>query len=294
MVGDWVCVNGKFVEKENAVVSVFDHGFVYGDGVFEGIAIVGKAIFKLDQHIARLYKSAQYLAIEPQVSQQEMTALALESARRNSVVDGYLRIVMSRGAGPVGIRNMDQLGAPTIVMIAQHEDRAQRMDVYKSGQGAIMSSVRRVPSEAIDAKAKTCNYVNNILAYLEARSAGVKSAIMLDTRGLVAECYAANIFAVANDKVVTPPLGSILNGITRQTVLKLCAELRIDHAETDLTPHDLYCADEVFETGSLAELKPIIRIGDRPIGSGVPGPVTRKLHTALRVLMESGTESVAY
>ena len=294
MIGEVICINGKFVEKENAVVSVLDHGFIYGDGVFEGIAIVGKAVFKLDPHIDRLYRSAKYLEIDPHRCPEEIREMALETARCNGVVDGYLRIVLTRGAGPVGIRNMDQLGPSTVVMIAQHEDRAKRADIYQSGQSAIMSSVRRVPSEAIDAKAKTCNYVNNILAYLEARSAGAKSAILLDTKGFVAECYAANIFAVSNNRVVTPRLGAILNGITRQTVLRLCGELGIDHAETDLTPHDLYCADEVFESGSLAELKPINRIADRIIGSGKPGPITRRLHGALRELMESGKESVRY
>jgi branched-chain amino acid aminotransferase len=189
---------------------------------------------------------------------------------------------------------MDKLGPPTLVVIAQHETRSMRASIYETGLGAIVSAVRRVPPQCLDGKAKTCNYINNILAYLEARHAGADTAILLDVEGYVAEDYAANIFIVAKGTVKTPMLGSILNGITRQTILDLCREHGRPVLETRLSAHDLYCADEVFETGSLAEVKPIISVGGRPVGGGRPGPVTKELHVALRELMESGSRSVRY
>lgn len=293
MIGAYVHIDGRLVEKEKAVVSAFDHGFLYGDGVFEGIAVANRAIFKLAAHLRRLEESARYLAIECP-SEDELRTATMETARKNELDEGYLRVVLSRGAGPVGIRNMDKLGKPTLVVIAQHEHRAQRAYIYEHGLKAIVCSTRRTPAECVDAKAKTCNYINNVLAYLEAKSAGADTAILLDTKGLVAEGYAANLFLVSAGVVRTPALGAILNGITRQTVIALCSELRIPCTETQVTPHDLYCADEVFETGSLAEVKPITAVGGRRIGKGEPGPLTRKLHSALRELMDSRSASEAF
>lgn len=293
MIGDWVNVAGAMRPKNEAVVSVFDHGFLYGDGVFEGIAVVNRSIFKMNEHLDRLLDSARYLQIDAP-DRAAIVAAILETARRNRLEEGYLRVVLSRGAGPVGIRNMDKLGSPTLVVIAQHETRAMRANVYENGLRAVMSSVRRVPPQCVDGKAKTCNYINNILAYLEARHAGADTAVLLDVEGYVAEDYAANLFVVAGETVKTPMLGSILNGITRQSILELCRQQGRTAIEVRLTPHDLYCADEVFETGSLAEVKPITSIGGRPIGSGRPGRVTQELHRALRELMESGTCSTRY
>ena len=293
MIGDWVNVAGAMRPKDEAVVSVFDHGFLYGDGVFEGIAVVNRGVFKLDEHLDRLLDSARYLQIDAP-DRGAILAAILETARRNRLEEGYLRVVLSRGAGPVGIRNMDKLGSPTLVVIAQHETRAMRANVYANGLRAVMSSVRRVPPQCVDGKAKTCNYINNILAYLEARHAGADTAILLDVEGYVAEDYAANLFVVVGETVKTPMLGSILNGITRRSILKLCGQQGRAAIEARLTSHDLYCADEVFETGSLAEVKPITSIGGRPIGSGRPGRVTQELHHALRELMESGACSTRY
>jgi branched-chain amino acid aminotransferase len=292
MIQDWVYINGQMRPKAEATVSVFDHGFIYGDGVFEGIAVTAGGIFKLDAHVQRLIESAGYLAIEaPEAS--VLRDAALETARRNGLREGYLRMVLTRGAGPVGIRNMAELSAPTLVVIAQAESREKRQSVYENGISAVLSAVRRVPPECLDGKAKTCNYINNILAYMEARNARADTAIMLDTGGFLAECYAANLFIVKGGVVRTPALGSILNGITRQTILEICRREALAHEETRITTHDLYCADEAFETGSLAELKPICSVGGRTIGSGRPGPVTRRLHRALRELMAGGSQSAA-
>lgn len=293
MIGEHVYINGGFQPKEKAQVSVFDHGFIYGDAVFEGVAVAEKAIFKLDAHLDRLADSARYLGIA-YPENGGLRAAAIETARRNGLVEGYLRILLTRGAGPVGIRNMDQLSAPTTVVIAQHEKREGRRHIYENGLSAIISSYRRTPSECVDAKAKTCNYINNILAYQEARAAGADTAIMLDIDGRVAEGYAANLFIVRDGGVLTPALGSILNGITRQTVLTLCEQLGLRAREASLTTHDLYCADEVFETGSLAEIKPIRAIGGRAIGKGAPGPIARRIHEALRGLMASKSDSVLF
>ena len=290
MIGDWVYINGKMQPKEAATVSVFDHGFIYGDGVFEGVAVVSGGIFMLDAHIDRLVESARYLAIASP-RRDALVAAAVETMARNELRDGYLRIVLTRGSGPVGIRNMHQLSGPTLVMMTQQEGRERRKAAYEQGLKATLSALRRIPAQSLDAKAKTCNYVNNILAYLEAQAAGADTAIMQDIEGYLAECYAANIFLVKDGVVRTPALGSILNGITRQTVLQLCDDLGLACDETRLTTHDLFCADEVFETGSLAELKPICSVSGRTIGSGVPGPITRQLHRALRALMESGKRS---
>lgn len=291
MIGDWVHVGGKLCHKAEATVSVFDHGFLYGDGVFEGIAVVNSAAFKLEEHLDRLLDSANYLAIAAP-GRNELRNAVLDTARRNELKEGYLRVVLTRGAGPVGIRNMDKLGPPTLVVIAQNENRAMRAAVYENGLRAIVSSVRRPPPQCVDGKAKPRNYINNILAYMEARNADADTAILLDVEGYVAEAYAANLFIVAAGVVKTPPLGSILNGITRQTVLRLCSEQNIRHQETRLTLHDLYCSNEVFETGSLAEIKPITTITGRPVGNGSPGPLTQQLHRTLRGLMEGGTCSV--
>lgn len=293
MIADWVHVDGALCAREDAKVSAFDHGFLYGDGVFEGVAVVNGAIFKLDAHLDRLYDSARYLAIDPP-SRTKLRDAILETARKNGLKEGYLRVVVTRGAGPVGIRNMDKLRAPTVVIIAQHETGALRAAVYANGLRAIVSSLRRSPPQCIDGKAKTCNYLNNVLSYLEAKDAGADTAILLDVEGFVAEDYAANIFCVRGGKVRTPALGSILNGITRQTVLSLCTENAIPFLEEQLTLHDLYCADEVFETGSLAEVKPITAISGRRIGTGKPGTTTQRLHKLLRDQMESRVHSVSF
>ena len=191
MIGEWVYINGEMRPKAEATVSVFDHGFIYGDGVFEGIAIACGGVFKLDAHIQRLVESAGYLAIKAP-DHSVLREAALQTARRNELREGYLRMVLTRGSGPVGIRNMDQLSDPTLVVIAQAEDREKRKSLYANGIKAILSSVRRIPAECLDGRAKTCNYINNILAYMEAKHAAADTAIMLDTNGALAECHAAN------------------------------------------------------------------------------------------------------
>jgi branched-chain amino acid aminotransferase len=288
LIADIVYVNGAFVAKDDAKISVFDHGFIYGDGAFEGLQVVNRHVFFLKQHLDRLFDSVRYLGFEVPMPQDKLRGLIVETARRNKLENGYLRPIVTRGAGPLGIRNMDRLGSPSVVVMAQHERIEERRRKWDSGITAQIVSVRRVPPQSFDSRAKTCNYINNILAYLEAQAAGAETAIMLDTEGYVAECYSSNIFCVKGGRLATPALGHILGGITRAALLRIAAKIGIEASETKLTPYDLLTAEEVFESGTMAEVRPLVRINDRKVGAGQPGPISARLHAELRRMMESG------
>ncbi|MCC7271390.1 MAG: branched-chain-amino-acid transaminase [Alphaproteobacteria bacterium] len=288
MIGEIVYVNGDFVRKDEAKVSVFDHGFIYGDGAFEGLQIVDGRIFMLTEHLKRLFDSVRYLGFEVPMTLDALRFVIAETARRNGLQNGYVRPIVTRGAGPLGIRNMAQLGAPTVVVMAQHESIEARRAKWNSGITAQVVSVRRVAPAGFDSRAKTCNYINNILAYLEAKAAGAETALMLDADGYVAEAYSSNVFTVKDGVVATPALGHILGGITRATLLGICRDIGVRAVETRLTTFDLLTADEVFECGTMAEVRPLIRINGRSIGDGRPGPMARRLHGELRTMMESG------
>ena len=288
MIADIVYVNGSFVRKDDAKVSVFDHGFIYGDGAFEGLQIVNGHIFQLAAHLDRLEDSVTYLGFSLPVSRAELQELILETARRNRLENGYIRPIITRGSGPLGIRNMSELGKPTIVIMGQYEKIEARRAKWDQGITAQVVSVRRIPAASLDTRAKTCNYINNIMAYLEAQAAGAETAIMLDAEGNVAEAYSSNLFVVKDGRVLTPNLGSILNGVTRRLLLDLCRENKLPAAETRLSTYDLVTADEVFECGTMAEVRPLVKINGRGIGDGKPGPITKQLHGLLRAMMESG------
>jgi branched-chain amino acid aminotransferase len=288
MIADTVYLNGEFMHKDAAKVSVFDHGFIYGDGAFEGLQVVDGRVFFLREHISRLFDSVRYLGFEVPISQQQMLEAIVQTAARNRLENGYMRPIVTRGSGPIGIRNMEALGTPTVVVMGQFESTEARRKKWDSGLTAQIVSIRRMPAQSLDARAKTCNYINNILAYLEARAAGAETAVMLDIDGNVAECYSSNIFCVRHGKVFTPETGQILNGITRTALLEICARLQIPAREARLTTFDLLTADEVFESGTMAEVRPLIRINGRTIGTGQPGPVAATLHAELRRMMESG------
>ncbi len=288
MIGEIVYVNGQFVAKDEAKVSVFDHGFIYGDGAFEGLQIVNGRVFLLKEHLKRLFDSVRYLGFEIPMTADALRDIIVETARRNGLHDGYVRPIITRGAGPLGIRNMAQLGPPTVVVMCQHESIEGRREKWNRGITAQVVSVRRIAPAGFDSRAKTCNYINNILAYLEAQAAGAETALMLDTDGYVAEAYSSNIFVVKDGTVATPALGHILGGITRGKLLGICRELGVPAVETRLTTYDLLTADEVFECGTMAEVRPLIRINGRTISGGNPGPMARRLHEALRDMMESG------
>jgi branched-chain amino acid aminotransferase len=288
MIGDSVYINGQFVNKNDAKVSVFDHGFIYGDGAFEGLQVINGHVFFLREHIERLYDSVRYLGFEVPLSKAEMRDAIVATAVKNKLENGYMRPIVTRGAGPIGIRNMDGLGRPTVVIMVQFESTEARRKKWDNGLTAQIVSIRRMPAQSLDARAKTCNYINNILAYLEARAAGAETAVMLDIDGNVAECYSSNIFCVRGGEVFTPDVGQILRGITRSALLEICNRLGIRTQETRITTFDLLTADEVFESGTMAEVRPLIQINGRTIGDGQPGPIAAALHKELRLMMESG------
>lgn len=276
-------VNGRFVPKEEAQVSVYDHGFLYGDGVFEGIRAYNGRVFKLEAHVDRLFESAHTLGIAVPMSREEMAQAILETVRRTGLRDAYIRPVVSRGAGDLGI-DPRKCPRPTVVIIV---DAIQLYpeEAYRKGLRLITTCTRQRPVDVLNPRIKTCNYLNNILARIEVNLAGADEGLMLTTQGYVAECTADNIFVVAHGRVLTPPayLG-ILQGITRQTVLDLCGRLGIPASEQVLTLHDMYTAEECFLTGTGAELGPVVQLDGRTIGAGQPGPVTLRILAAFRDL----------
>jgi branched-chain amino acid aminotransferase len=276
-------VNGRFVPKAEASISVYDHGFLYGDGVFEGIRAYNGRVFKLDAHVARLFNSAHTLRIEVPMSREAMTGAILETVRRTGLQDAYIRPVISRGVGDLGIDPRKCL-EPTVVIIV---DAIQMYaeEAYRRGLRMVTASTRQRPIDVLNPRIKTCNYLNNIMARMEANLLGVDEGLMLTAQGYVAECTADNIFIVTGDRVLTPPahLG-ILQGITRQSVLDLCETMDIAAGEQTLTLHDMYTADECFLTGTGAELGPVVELDGRRIGAGRPGPVTKRILEAFREL----------
>jgi len=270
------------IPQEKATVSVFDHGFVYGDGAFEGLRVDNWVIFRLDEHIDRLYRSAQYLKFQIPISKDEMKKAIAKTVRKSKLRDGYLRPIVTRGQGPLGVEASRNLSKPTIVIIPQIRKKFDdhiRLDV---GVRAIIASTRRTPAQCVDPQVKSCNYINNILAKMEAWDASVDMAIMLGVDGFVSEGATENIFVVRNGILKTPMTISALDGITRREVIELVHKNGIPFMETNLTAYELYAADEVFLTGTLTELLPVTQIDGRVIGSGKAGPITRLLETKLR------------
>jgi branched-chain amino acid aminotransferase len=268
-----IYLNGKLVPKEEAKVSVFDHGFLYGDGVFEGIRIYNGKIFKLKEHIERLYASAHAIDLKPPLTQEELLKATVETVRANNLRDGYIRIVISRGEGDLGL-DPRKCPNPTVVIIAD-KIAIYPEEVYKKGMKIITVSTRRNSPQALNPNIKSLNYLNNILAKIEANRANVPEAIMLSIEGYVAEATGDNIFIVKNKKLITPPLHlGVLPGITRQTVIELAKERGIISEEKPFTLYDVYTADECFLTGTAAEIVPVVEVDGREINGGVPGEIT--------------------
>lgn len=271
-----VYINGKYYPKEEAKISVFDHGLLYGDGVFEGIRVYGGKVFKLNEHLKRLYDSAKQILLEIPLPQEKMFQEVLSAVKRNKIPDAYIRLIVTRGMGPLGI-NPFQCQEPQIIIIV---DKIQlyHEEVYQDGLKLITATVLRTPAESLSPQIKSLNYLNNILARIEAVHAGASESIMLNQEGHVTECTGDNIFMVKKDQILTPSVESgILVGVTRGCVIDIGRKLGYNIKETELTRHDLYAADEVFLTGTAAEVVPVIKIDERVIGSGNPGRVTLKL-----------------
>lgn len=278
-------VNGEFVRKEDAKISVYDHGYLYGDGIFEGIRAYDGRIFRLDRHLDRLYDSARYLMLEIPLTRDELAAAILETVRRSGLRDAYIRPVVSRGVGDLGL-DPRKCRRPTVVIIVDTIQLYPK-EAYERGLRAITATTRKTRPDALSPQAKTLNYLNNIMARIEANLAGVEEAIMLASDGYVSECSADNIFIVRQGELWTPPayLG-ILKGVTRDAVMGLARDLGLPVLERVFTLHDIYTADECFLTGTGAEVGPVVEVDGRRIAGGAPGPVSLRLTTAFRELVK--------
>ena len=286
-----IYLNGKFVDRSKAVVSVFDHGLLYGDGVFEGIRSYGGLIFKLQEHIDRLFESAHTIMLHIPLSKSQLIEVVKESLRVNKLKDAYIRLVVTRGEGDLGL-DPRKCRQPTVFVIA---DKIQLYpkQLYERGLALITVATQRNVPEALNPQIKSLNYLNNILAKIEAITAGFEEAIMLSASGYVTECTGENLFVTKGRRLLTPPpYVGVLRGITRGTVMELATRQRLDVREEPLTRHDLFNADEVFLTGTAAEIVPVVKIDGRTIGHGVPGPVTKQLQQAFRRL--TTTEGMRY
>lgn len=280
-----VYVNGRLLEGDEAVIPVLDHSFLYGDGVYEGISIDSGRIFRLDEHLARFLRSAAFLRIRCPLTLEELREAIARVVAENGVRDGYVRPILTRGTGPMGIGSTRDIATPNLVIVPQVRPRLSDERRLETGLRAKVVSVRRTPPECLDPRVKSNNYLNQILAKLEQWDAGADAAIMLDTEGYVCECAGENLFCVSNGVLRTPPPQTVLDGITRQTVLDLQRGRGGEAREERLTVYDLYTSQEVFMTATLIEIAALTQIDGRTIGSGSAGPVTRELLALLRETM---------
>jgi branched-chain amino acid aminotransferase len=283
-----IWIDGKLVDQADAKISVYDHGLLYGDGVFEGIRVYNGKIFEADAHLERLYHSARAIRLEIPITPAQMRSAMEETVRVNQFQNCYIRAIVTRGVGCLGL-DPNKCKKPGIIIIA---DKIALYDpaVYDKGMEIITATVIRNHPNAVSPRIKSLNYLNNILAKIEACDAGVEEAIMLNHEGNVSECSGDNIFIVRSGQVQTPTTADgILEGVTRDLILRLCRRSQIPAVEKTLQRHDLYIADECFLTGTAAEIAPVTKIDGRKIGSGGPGPLTRKLIDAFRKYIEGVT-----
>ena len=271
-----VYISGKWVDEEDAVISVFDHGLLYGDGVFEGIRIYNSRVFLLDEHIDRLYDSAKAIALEIPMAKSEMMEAVAETCRANGLAEGYIRLVVTRGKGSLGL-NPYLCSEPEVIIIAAKIQLYPR-ELYENGLKIVTVGTVRNHPEAINPRIKSLNYLNNVLAKIEAINAGCMECLMLNHKGEVAEASGDNVFAVRNGEIITPPSScGALEGLTRNKVIELAQEAGLVVQERVMARYDLYVADEVFLTGTAAEIISVVEIDKRSIGSGEPGIITGKL-----------------
>ncbi len=279
-----VYINGKFFDKADAKVSVYDHGLLYGDGVFEGIRVYAGKVFRLPEHLERFYESARHIMLEVPLSRDKLAEAVHSTVKANNKTDGYIRLLVTRGAGSLGI-DPRKTSDPQLIIIVD-DISMYPPELYENGLDIITASTVRNHPNALNPRIKSLNYLNNILAKIEATRAGCMEAIMLNVNGEVAECTADNIFFVKHGELRTPPLhAGILEGITRDTVMELAQGAGIPVREMTLTRHDVYSADECFLTGTGAEIIPVVKCDSRLIGTGKPGPVTRQLRERFHVLV---------
>lgn len=282
-----VWLDGKLVDKSDAKVSVYDHGLLYGDGVFEGIRVYHGRIFEPEAHLRRLFDSAKSIRLTIPFTADQLRTAIDETAKANNFTDCYVRLVVTRGVGYLGL-NPNKCPTPSAFIITDTIEMYPK-EVYEKGMAVITASVIRNHPNAMSSRVKSLNYLNSILAKIEAIDAGVPEAIMLNHLGNVAECTADNLFIVREGEVLTPAVTeSILEGVTREVILKLCKNLNIPCREKTLQRHDLYIAQECFLTGTGAEVVPVTKIDGRLVGSGQVGSITRRLIDAFRRYIREG------
>lgn len=282
-----VYLAGRLVPRDEAKISVFDHGLLYGDGVFEGIRVYHRRVFLLREHIERLYHSARAIRLTIPLSPDEMTQAVHDTVAANGVVDGYVRLVVTRGAGSLGL-DIRKTSQPQVIIIADTITLYPE-ELYEKGLEIITAPTIRNHPAALSPRIKSLNYLNNILAKIEGTDAGCAEALMLNHKGEVAECTGDNVFIVSGGVLKTPPADAgILEGITRNCVMRLAREAGIPVTEPPLTRYDLFTAEECFLTGTAAEVIPVVKLDGRTIGDGKPGPVTQQLRKRFQEFARSG------
>lgn len=281
-----VYINGEYFPTAEAKVSVYDHGLLYGDGVFEGMRVYGNKVFRLQEHLERLYASASAILLEIPLDLDQLTDAVNETVKRNGLSDAYIRLVVTRGAGSLGI-DPAKTSDPQVIIIVDHITLYPQ-EMYDNGLEIVTAATIRNHPAALSPRIKSLNYLNNVMAKIEGKLAGCVEALMLNHKGEVAECTGDNIFIVRNGELLTPSIDAgILEGITRNAVIELAGKHGIPLRETTLTRHDIYIADECFLTGSAAEVIPVIKVDDRKIGGGKVGPITKALSKAFHELVRA-------
>jgi branched-chain amino acid aminotransferase len=286
-----VYIDGKFYDQRDAKISVFDHGLLYGDGIFEGIRAYHGRVFRLQEHVDRLFCSAKAILLTIPMSPARIARAVVESCRKNKIRDGYVRLVVTRGVGTLGL-NPNHCKKPSVIVIA---DKIQLYppELYDRGMEIITVPTVRSLHSALNPAIKSLNYLNNILAKIEANNAGCEEAVMLNAEGFVAECTGDNLFIIKRGKLMTPPLSAgALYGVTRQVVLEIAEQSGIPASEPNLTRYDLFNADECFLTGTGAEIVPVVKIDGRQIGAGKPGPITKSLTSEYHALTKVSGEPI--
>ena len=281
-----IYIDGSFYPESEAKISVFDHGLLYGDGVFEGIRFYNGKVFRLEEHMERLYKSAAAINLILPLDNAALTEALLETIRRNDLRDGYVRLVVTRGKGDLGLSPWN-CPKPTIIIIAA-KITLYPEESYENGLKVVTCATRRIAHGALSPMVKSLNYLNNIMAKIEASHAGAGEGLMLNEQGLVAECTGDNIFLISGGRITTPPISSgALAGVTRAVAIKIAGEFGIEVSEPQITRYDIYTADECFLTGTAAEIIPAVELDNRLIGGGKPGPITRRFIERFRELTQT-------
>jgi branched-chain amino acid aminotransferase len=281
----WIYLDGKFVKEEEAKISVFDHGLLYGDGVFEGLRSYNGKIFKLDEHLIRLYNSAKAILLEIPLKFDEFKKVVIETVKKNNLKDSYIRIVVTRGVGDLGL-DPRKCPKPTIFVIASHI-QLYPDSLYEKGIDVITVPTRRNLPESLNPAIKSLNYLNNILAKIEATNAGATEGLILNQFGYVSECTGENIFIVKGNTLKTPPISAgALEGITRKVVMDIGKSIGLEVKEENLTRYDIYTSDECFLTGTAAEIVPVVSVDRRIIGNGKPGKITMKIRKEFQIIID--------